>query len=45
VRTGPTTNAASVSFTTCDGTAKAGTDYIARRGTLEFAPPIFAARL
>jgi hypothetical protein len=38
VRTGPTTNAASVSFTTGDGTAKAGVDYVAHTGTLNFAP-------
>jgi uncharacterized delta-60 repeat protein len=38
VRTGPTTNAASVSFATSDATAKAGVDYVARTGTLDFAP-------
>ncbi len=37
-RTGPTTNAASVSFITRDATARAGMDYAARTGTLEFAP-------
>jgi len=38
LRTGPTTNAASVSFFTSDATAKAGVDYIAQGGTLNFAP-------
>jgi hypothetical protein len=38
VRTGATTNAASVSFTTSDATAKAGVDYVAQTGTLNFAP-------
>jgi hypothetical protein len=38
VRTGPTANAASVSFTTSDDTAKAGEDYVPQSGTLNFAP-------
>jgi len=38
VRTGPSTNAASVSFTTRDDTAKAGDDYLPQSGTLDFAP-------
>jgi uncharacterized delta-60 repeat protein len=38
LRTGPTTNAASVSFTTRDDTAKAGEDYAPQSGTLNFAP-------
>ena len=38
VRTGPTTNAASVAFTTRDETAKAGEDYGPQSGTLNFAP-------
>jgi hypothetical protein len=38
VRTGPTTNGASVSFRTSDATAKAGVDYVPQSGTLNFAP-------
>jgi hypothetical protein len=38
LRTGPTTNVAAVSFITRDATAKAGDDYLAQSGTLEFAP-------
>jgi len=38
VRTGPTTNAASVDFSTADDTARAGIDYAPRSGTLHFAP-------
>ena len=38
MRTGPTTAAASIAFRTGDGTAVAGQDYVARSGTLTFAP-------
>src|SRR5207247_1703321 len=38
VRTGPATNAASVSFTTRDDSAKAGEDYVPQSGALNFAP-------
>jgi hypothetical protein len=38
VRTGPTTNAASVSFATANDTASAGVDFVPQSGTLEFAP-------
>lgn len=38
LRTGSTTNAASVSFTTRDDTAKAGEDYVTQSGTIAFAP-------
>jgi hypothetical protein len=38
VRTGVTTNFASVSFGTRDATARAGLDYLPLSGTLEFAP-------
>ncbi len=38
LRTGPTTNAASVSFITSDDTAKAGDDYVSQSGTLNFSP-------
>jgi hypothetical protein len=38
VRTGPTTNAASVSFATANETASAGVDFVPQSGTLEFAP-------
>jgi hypothetical protein len=38
VRTGATTNAASVSFTTRDDTARAGEDYAPQSGTLNFVP-------
>ena len=37
-RTGATTGAATVSYATSDLTAKAGTDYVAASGTLQFAP-------
>lgn len=37
-RTGDTTTAAAVEFSTIDGTATAGADYIAASGTVEFAP-------
>src|SRR6185369_886786 len=37
-RTGSTTKPASVSFTTRDDTARAGEDYVAQIGTLNFAP-------
>jgi uncharacterized delta-60 repeat protein len=37
-RLGETTGAATVKFTTADGTARAGVDYIAQAGTLNFAP-------
>jgi predicted extracellular nuclease len=36
-RTGPLTAAASVAFATADGTATAGSDYVATSGTLTFA--------
>jgi 6-phosphogluconolactonase (cycloisomerase 2 family) len=35
-RTGPLTGAVDVDFTTADGTASAGADYVARSGTLHF---------
>jgi hypothetical protein len=38
VRTGPTTNGASVLFRTSDATAKAGVDYNPQSSTLNFAP-------
>lgn len=38
VRTGDTVASASVDFTTKDGTAKAGEDYLPQKGTLNFAP-------
>jgi len=38
VRTGQTTNAASVDFSTADDTAKADIDYASRSGTLHFEP-------
>ena len=38
VRTGPSTNAASVSFATTDDTAFANVDYVPQTGTLNFAP-------
>ena len=38
LRTGPTTNAASVLFNTIDDTAKAGEDYLPQSGTLNFSP-------
>ena len=37
-RTGSTANAASVSFTTRDNTARAGADYVPQSGMLSFAP-------
>ncbi len=37
-RSGPATGAASVDYAVKDGTAKAGTDYTATSGTLDFAP-------
>jgi uncharacterized delta-60 repeat protein len=37
-RLGPTTNSASVDYTTRDGTATSGADYIATGGTLTFGP-------
>jgi glucose/arabinose dehydrogenase len=36
-RTGGTTGAASIDYTTVDGTARAGSDYTATSGTLQFA--------
>ncbi len=36
-RTGPTNTVVSVEYTTRDGTATAGTDYVAATGTIEFA--------
>jgi len=38
VRTGDTTAAASVDYSTVDDTAKAGSDYVPQSGTLHFAP-------
>lgn len=38
VRTGTSSNAATVSYATSDGTARSGHDYEARSGTLSFAP-------
>lgn len=38
VRTGDTTTAASVEFSTQNGTAKAGEHYLPQHGTLDFAP-------
>jgi len=38
VRTGATTNAASVSFRTRDNTARGGEDYVPQSGRLDFAP-------
>ena len=38
VRTGDTTVAGSVDFSTADDTAKAGMDYVSQSGTLNFAP-------
>jgi hypothetical protein len=38
VRTGPSTNTATVSFRTRDGTALAGRDYLPQSGTLTFNP-------
>ena len=37
-RTGPLTGASSVAFTTVDGTAVAGVDYVSQSSTLTFAP-------
>ena len=37
-RTGDTTSPASVEFTTADGTAVAGRDYVAQSGRIDFAP-------
>ena len=38
VRTGPTTNSASIEFTTVDDLGNAGMDYTARSGVLNFGP-------
>ncbi|BAQ63251.1 Calx-beta domain-containing protein [Geminocystis sp. NIES-3709] len=37
-RTGTATNAITVNYSTANGTAKAGSDYVAKTGTLTFAP-------
>ena len=37
-RTGPTSDAETIDYTTADGTATAGSDYTATSGTLAFAP-------